>query len=183
MAQVASTQGCDRDKLGDFCNDDLSHISSRYGVSVKDLLWWNPDLYGKPSTSLPPCLSVGHLLVHLSCYRSITLLDRSIYHSIDLSRYRCIALSLYRPIDLSPHCFTKQITLVTPPINHSCHSTDYHPTDLSIRTCTGRRAAPLLLRVVPSDVHFLLGSCVVCVCVHACCMCVCARVCVCGCVY
>lgn len=45
VVKVASTQGCDRDKLGDFCNDDLSHISSRYGVSVKDLLWWNPDLY------------------------------------------------------------------------------------------------------------------------------------------
>ena len=57
MAQVASTQGCDRDKLGDFCNDDLSHIGSRYGVSVKDLLWWNPDLYGTPPACLPACQS------------------------------------------------------------------------------------------------------------------------------
>jgi len=44
VLKVASTQACDRATLGDMCNDDLAHISSRYGVSVQDLLWWNPDL-------------------------------------------------------------------------------------------------------------------------------------------
>ena len=58
--QVASTKGCNRTVLGDLCNDDLKHISSRYGVTVADLLWWNPDLRGaccpKPYTINPaPC--------------------------------------------------------------------------------------------------------------------------------
>lgn len=44
VLKVAATQACDRGTLGDLCNDDLPHIASRYGVSVQDLLWWNPDL-------------------------------------------------------------------------------------------------------------------------------------------
>jgi len=44
VLKVASTKDCDRATLGDLCNDDLAHIASRYGVSVQDLLWWNPDL-------------------------------------------------------------------------------------------------------------------------------------------
>mmetsp|Transcript_49411 Transcript_49411/g.72480 ORF Transcript_49411/g.72480 Transcript_49411/m.72480 type:complete len:922 (-) Transcript_49411:1602-4367(-) len=44
VLKVASTQACNRATLGDLCNDDLAHIGSRYGVSVQDLLWWNPDL-------------------------------------------------------------------------------------------------------------------------------------------
>ena len=44
--QVPATQGCDAAQLGEMCNDDLAHIGSRYGVSLSDLLWWNPDLQG-----------------------------------------------------------------------------------------------------------------------------------------
>lgn len=42
--KVASAQGCDRATLGDMCNDDLAHIGNRYGVTIDELLWWNPDL-------------------------------------------------------------------------------------------------------------------------------------------
>ena len=46
VMKVAATQQCDKASLGHLCNDDLTHISSRYGVTVEDLLWWNPDLRG-----------------------------------------------------------------------------------------------------------------------------------------
>jgi hypothetical protein len=62
--QVPATQGCDASQLGEMCNDDLAHIGSRYGVSLSDLLWWNPDLQGRrrvpnPSRRVPnPYLSL-----------------------------------------------------------------------------------------------------------------------------
>mmetsp|Transcript_51878 Transcript_51878/g.121822 ORF Transcript_51878/g.121822 Transcript_51878/m.121822 type:complete len:862 (+) Transcript_51878:241-2826(+) len=33
------------------CGDDLQHISTRYGVSVSDLLWWNPDIADEAARS------------------------------------------------------------------------------------------------------------------------------------
>jgi len=45
VLRVGRGAGCDEASPSNpACNDDLVHISRRYGVSVSDLLWWNPDI-------------------------------------------------------------------------------------------------------------------------------------------
>jgi len=44
VLKVSRTEQCSLQGREYLCNDDLSHIGKRYGVAVKDLLWWNPDI-------------------------------------------------------------------------------------------------------------------------------------------
>jgi len=51
VLKVSRTEQCSLQGREYLCNDDLSHIGKRYGVAVKDLLWWNPDIAGDPHNS------------------------------------------------------------------------------------------------------------------------------------
>uniref|UniRef100_A0A7S0EE32 Fibronectin type-III domain-containing protein n=1 Tax=Hanusia phi TaxID=3032 RepID=A0A7S0EE32_9CRYP len=44
---------------GYYCDDDLYHIGERYGVSVSDLLWWNPDIADDAGRSAKYALKTG----------------------------------------------------------------------------------------------------------------------------